>query len=93
MCLMSVKEDVIFFNEPFSGNMQEKFVDGSGEVEDKLKNLMECEPGEMVRQAIEHPNTEKIDCASSSARVIKTIRLRYWQMKSWIRHSDIKVLQ
>ena len=91
MCLMSVKEDVTFFNEPFSGNMQEQFVEGSGKVENKLKDLMECEPGEMERQNREHPNRKRIDCAASSARVIKTIRLRYGQMKSWIRHSDIKV--
>ena len=93
MCLMSIREDVTFFNEPFSGVMRTQFVAGSGNVEDQLTNLMECEPGEMERQNREHPNRERTDCARSHARVIKTIRLRYWQMKSWIKQSDIKVFE
>ena len=71
--------------------MRTQFVKDSGNVEDQITDLMECEPREMERQDREHPNRERIDCAISQARVIKTIRLRYWQMKSWIKQSDIKV--
>ena len=31
------------------------------------------------------------DCASTSIRVIKAIRLRYSTLESWIQDSDIKV--
>ena len=42
LSLMTVEEKIACFSEPFFDIMQEQFVKGPGNVEDKVNDLMDC---------------------------------------------------
>ena len=92
LSLMTVEEKIASFSEPFFDIMQEQFVKGPGNVEDKVNDLMECRFETIFSNLSDTRRGAKIqECDGAEARVMKTIRLRLWQMESWIKDSDIKV--
>ena len=88
---MKVKKEVIGFSEPFFDIMQEEFVRGPGNVQDKINDLMDCKFQTLKFTDESQKRSEVKHCQGTEARVVKTIRLRFWQMKSWIKQSDLKV--
>ena len=92
LSLMTVEEKIASFSEPFFDIMQEQFVKGPGNVEDKVNDLMECRFETIFSNLSDTRRGARIqECEGAEARVMKTIRLRLWQMESWIKDSDIKV--
>lgn len=91
LSLMKVRKNVIGFSEPFFDIMQEEFVRGPGNVQDKIYDLMDCK-FQTLKFPDESEKRKQIrQCQGTEARVMKTIRLRFGQMESWIEQSDLKV--
>lgn len=92
LSLMTVEEKIACFSEPFFDIMQEQFVKGPGNVEDKVNDLMDCKFETFSTLSRTKKDAKIRECEGADARVMKTIRLRLWQMESWIKQSDIKVI-
>ena len=95
---MSAGDAVTYVYEPFFGvsingtdiqNMiNRNEVTASNFIKKNLTNLFDCRTSYDRRPQL-HKNMK--NCQKNSIRVIKTIRVRFNQVKSWIRRSDIKV--
>ena len=96
--LMSAGDTVTYVYEPFFGLningtdikdiLARNDVIAPDFVRRHLSDLFECKTSYDKRKSL-HRNMES--CKTNQARVIKTIRVRYDQMESWIKRSDIKV--
>ena len=95
---MSAGDRVTYVYEPFFGLnvngtdikdlMARNDVIASDLVRSHLTDLFECRATYDKRKA-EQKGTKT--CSTNDMRVIKTIRVRFNQMKSWIQQSDVKV--
>ena len=96
--LMSAGDAVTYVYEPFFGVsingtdiqniINRNDVAASNLIKKNLTDLFDCRTTYDKRPAT-HKNTK--NCPKNPTRVIKTIRVRYNQVKSWIGRSDIKV--
>ena len=95
---MAAGDKVTYVYEPFYGVsingtdikdiINRNDVIASDFVKQTLEDLFECKTTYEKRKR-EHKNQET--CEKNIARVIKTIRVRFNQIESWIQQSDIKV--
>lgn len=60
-------------------------------VKSRVTGLLGCDAEGVKAWNERHKHIQVIDCEDSAGLVMKTIRLRYWQVESWIAQSDIKV--
>ena len=95
---MSAGDKVTYVYEPFFGVsingtdikdlIERNDLAASNLIRQNLTDLFDCRTFYVKRRG-QHKNVR--NCKKSLARVIKTIRVRYHQLESWIRQSDIKV--
>ena len=95
---MSAGDKVTYVYEPFFGVsingtdikdlIERNDLAASNLIRQNLTDLFDCRTFYVKRRG-QHKNVR--NCKKSLARVIKTIRVRYHQVESWIRQSDIKV--
>ena len=95
---MSAGDSVTYVYEPFFGVsiagadiqniINRNDVTASSLIRQNLTDLFDCRTY-YLRRPQRHKNVKT--CQQNLARVIKTIRVRYHQVKSWIQRSDIKV--
>ena len=95
---MSAGDSVTYVYEPFfdvsiNGTDVQKIINrndvtASNLIRQNITDLFDCRTY-YVKRPREHKNVET--CQENPVRVIKTIRVRYTHVKSWIERSDIKV--
>ena len=96
--LMSAGDMVTYVYEPFfdvsiNGTDVQKIINrndvtASSLIRQNLTDMFDCR-SYYLRRPREQKNLKT--CHENPARVIKTIRVRYTHVKSWIHQSDIKV--
>ena len=60
-------------------------------VKSRVTGLLGCDAEGVKTWNERHRHIQVMNCGDSEGLVMKTIRLRYWQVESWIAQSDIKV--
>ena len=60
-------------------------------MKSRVTELLGCDKDRIKAWNERHSRIKVTDCERSAGVVMKTIRLRYWQIESWIAKSDIKV--
>ena len=65
--------------------------DCSDNAKERLVDLIECKEDAIAAWNEGHKHARIEHCDTTEGRVIKTIRLRYQQIYTWIEKTDIKV--
>lgn len=89
LSLMTAGDNIAQFGEPLAKFQHQ---DSVAKVKSRVTGLLGCDAEGVKTWNERHSHIQVMNCGDSEGLVMKTIRLRYWQVESWIAQSDIKVI-